>query len=125
MITSPVIVTLKGKPEMGEGILINVETLIEPATDETGQVVRDAQGGLTMTKRREGLVCWLDDRSQIFSHPLEELEWVEVVAVRTYEEMKDEVTEAVLDALEEADEDAGEGDEPEVNGTEPDGEEKE
>ena len=119
MITSPVIVTLKGKPEMGEGILINVKTLIEPATDDTGQVIRDAQGGLTMTKRREGLVCWLDDRSQIFAHPLEDLEWVEVVAVRTYDEMKEEVTEAVLDALEEGGDDMSEGDEPEVDGTEP------
>ena len=99
MITSPVIVKLIGKPEMGEGIMINVETSLEPLKDDSDQIIRDANGQVTLVKKREALVCWLDDRSQIFVHDLADLEWVEVVAVRTLDEMKEEVKEEVFNDI--------------------------
>lgn len=123
MITSPVIVKLKGKSEIGEGILISVETIIEPAKDEKDQIIRDSNGNLTMVKRRECLVCWQEDKSQIYPHDLEELEWVEVVAVRTLDEMKEEVVNEVMDILDESVEDESEpgeaGNEDEVGDGEP------
>lgn len=97
---------------MGEGIMVALETIIEPSKDENGAIIRDAQGGVTMIKRREATVCWMEDRSHIFVHDLTDLEWVEVVAIRSLEEMKQEVIDDVLDVLE------NDG-EPEVDGEPP------
>lgn len=101
MLTSPVIVRLRAKPELGEGILVGLETQIVPLTNAAGEVERDEAGPI-MVKRREATVCWVNDRSHFFTCDLTELEWVEVVAVRTLDEMKQEVVEEVMDLLEEA-----------------------
>ena len=100
-LTSPVIVKLKGNPDLGEGIWVGGETYMDIAKNEDGTIKRDGQDQPVLEKRRDCFVYWPADRSQMFVHQLSDLEPQEVVAARTLDEMKREVTEDVMSALEE------------------------
>jgi len=111
---SPVIVRLKGNPQVGEGIVVGGDTYLDIAKEEDGITIsRDANGAPMMVKKRDVFVVWPSDQSEIFVHQMNELEPVEVVAVRTLDDMKKEVVEEVLDILESEDDEDEQG-EPEV-----------
>lgn len=117
-LVSPIIVTLRSSPELGEGIVVGGETYLDIAKDEKGQIVRDENGGPMMVKKRDMFVYWPKDPSEIFIHQLADLVPIEVVAVRTLDEMKQEVIQDVLDELEADDEDE-EGSPEEKDDTQP------
>lgn len=89
-IVSPVIVKLKANPDLGLGVIIGGTIYHDFEKDEAGVIVRDANGPV-MVKKRDIVVVWEKDKSEFFIHQLSELEPVEVVAVRSLEEMKLEV----------------------------------
>lgn len=99
-LTSPIIVKLKSNPDLGEGIWVGTETYMDVAKNEDGSIKRDANEQPVLEKRRDCYVYWPADRSQMFVHQLHELEPQEVVAARTLDEMKREVTEDVMANLE-------------------------
>lgn len=111
-LVAPVIVLLKGQPDAGQGILLTLTETLLPEKDEEGNLKRDAKGDLVMSLKATGYVAWAGNKEKLFKHDIEDLEWVEVVAVRTYEEMKEEVINDVLDVLNEDDDEESE-DEPE------------
>lgn len=89
-IVSPVIVKLKANPNLGLGVIVGGAIYHDFEKDEAGAIVRDANGPV-MVKKRDMVVVWEKDKSDFFIHQLSELEPVEVVAVRSLEEMKLEV----------------------------------
>src|ERR1035437_700356 len=109
--TSPIVVTLRSNPGLGEGIAMGGETYMDILKNDDGTIARNADGGPSMVKRRDVFVYWPSDPSEIFVHQLGDLVPVEVIAVRTLDEMKKEVIDEIMELLDE-DEDEDEGEDP-------------